>query len=185
MLAFTLTYLGAHWLIAFNLFDRYLLPLTPILAVLVAYGIAEWVKARRRVALAVMIGILILGAPLAWKASQGETPIASDDGRHSGIDQLAAAMNQDFAGEIFYEHWLGWELRYYLGAQPRVLMLYFESADDLAAYAADELARIPVARYIVGPRDETVSWLQTIEARGIQTEKVYDDGKYVIFSLDD
>jgi hypothetical protein len=175
MLAFTLTYLGAHWLIAFNLYDRYLLPLTPFLALLVAYGIA----AGRRRLLAAMILILTIGIPLARQT----IPIASDEGRHSGIDQLAATMNRDFAGEIFYEHWLGWELRYYLGAQPRVILLYFESADDLAAYAADEVARIPVARYFVGPKDDAVGWLDTIHQHGIQSEVVYDDGKYVIFSL--
>jgi hypothetical protein len=131
----------------------------------------------------VLLPILLVGVPAAWNAANGETPIASDEGQHQGIDTLANVMNTEYTGDVFYEHWLGWELRYYLGADPQVYLLYFETPDDLIQHAQVELPTIPVPRYFVAPLNQTAPWIAAMESRGLQAEPVYDDGRYAIYAL--
>jgi hypothetical protein len=181
MAGFILVYLVIHWLVAFNLYDRYLLPLLPLAAILTGIAICHicphWIRM-------VIVGlILLVGIPSAWNAVQGKSPVASDAVEHSGIDTLAEVMNRDFAGEIFYEHWLGWELRYYLTADPQVILLYFPTPDDLAEYALHELPTIPVPRYFVAPIDQATPWVSRLRRAGITVEAAYQDGRFVIYRL--
>lgn len=176
---FSLAYIGAHWLIAFNIRDRYLLLLVPWLALLIAVAGARLIK---RFPQLVMV-VAVVSLPFAGMAATRQLPLATDDGQHTGIDALAATMNRDFAGEIFYEHWLGWELRYYLTADPQVFLLWFPTPEDLADYAQEELPTIPVPRYFVAPKSEATPWLSLFAQRGLQQETVYDDGRYVIVAL--
>lgn len=178
---YIVAYALLHWLVKFNVYDRYLLPLVPLVAVIM--GVAMASLPRRIVIMCAGI-ILITGIPLAWAAVQGHTPIASDGGRHQGIDGLAAVMNEQYAGEVFYEHWLGWELRYYLGAEPQVIHLWFADPMELVAYAQEEFAEFPgVTRYFVGTKDEAAQWIDPIERQNIATELIYDDGRFVIYRL--
>jgi hypothetical protein len=172
---------GLHWLIAFNLYDRYLLPLIPFTVVLMAAAMSRIRFQWGRVAMAELI--LVIGSIPAWEAANGRSPVASDRGRHTGIDILAETMNRDFAGEIFYEHWLGWELRYYLTADPQVILLYFPTADDLAQYALRELPTIPVPRYLVAPQEQAAPWITRLEQAGITVEAAYQNGRFVIYRL--
>lgn len=182
IVGFIIAYGGVHWLIAFNVYDRYLLLIIPLVVLLVAYG-AGVVMTKRITRISIFALITAIGLVPAWEAAQGRTPVASDEERHAGIDRLAAVMNARYTGQVFYEHWLGWELRYYLTADPQVFLLYFETPDDLADYALAELPTIPAPRYFVAPKNEAPPWLWIIERRGIRAQAVYDDDRYVIYSL--
>jgi len=175
---FVVVYGGVHWLAAFDTFDRYLYLLLPPLFILVAAN--QFAVKHYKL---LMLVVLVLGVPNAHRAAQGRLPIANDADKHTGIDQLATTMQRDFSGEVFYEHWLGWELRYYLGAEPQVWLLYFDTADELADYAQQELPTIPVPRYFVAPKVEAPPWVRILAERGIGAVLVYDDGRYVIYSL--
>jgi 4-amino-4-deoxy-L-arabinose transferase-like glycosyltransferase len=183
LLNFCLAYLGLHWLTAFNTFDRYLLPLLPLILLLLGAGL-EALRAKVKIPYPpLMILVLLMGLGPAWAAGQGETQIASDAGRHRGIDELAAVMNEQYRGEVFYEHWLGWELNYYLGPEPEVFLLYFPTPDALADHALAELPSIPVPRYLVGWAEEMPMWVWVLEGRGLRTEVVYQQGLYVIYRV--
>lgn len=182
MVGMVILYLGLHWLVAFNTFDQYLVPLVPLIALLIAWG---WGQFLRSPALTIGLAALVicLGLLPAYRAGQGESAIASDQGRHKGIDTLADVMNTQYQGHVFYEHWLGWELNYYLGAEPQVFLLYFPASDDLIAHAQRELPQIPVPRYFVAPKQEAPPWLEAIQRVGLRVEIVYDDGRYLICAI--
>lgn len=105
--------LGGYWLLAFNVWDRYLLPSTPLLAVLAGYGIAEL----RAHAPNLVLTALVL-APGAWWASQGRYPLGGDHGAYDGVNQAAAFLRTQPAGTVVYDHWLSWPWRFYLYEGP-------------------------------------------------------------------
>jgi 4-amino-4-deoxy-L-arabinose transferase-like glycosyltransferase len=149
-------YLAACWLIAFNVYDRYLLPLIPLVAVLAGRaltGAGRWLTARssalRRVGpyLAIGLMILLLVGP-ALTAARSGYPVGGDHGIYDGIEQVAAYLRARPPGTVVYDHWLSWSLGYYL-FDDDVYVSWFVGpdalADDLAAFGGES------PRYLVVP----------------------------------
>lgn len=122
LLTYTLGYLVVHWLVAFPLFDRYLLPLVPLVALLAGWGgsllIDRWAGRGplRTVPVRAILaaGLLVLMAGPAIRASQGAYPVGGDHGAHDGIEQVAAYLNELPDGSVVYYQSVGWLLNYYL-----------------------------------------------------------------------
>ncbi|HSN74391.1 MAG TPA: hypothetical protein VL334_04740 [Anaerolineae bacterium] len=145
LVVFCASYLLLH--VATNLapWDRYLLPLLPLLALLLARsafwawdaigdpvqpaGRTGW--ARTAAAAAVALGLLYAG----HTASFARLPLG-DGGAYDGVQQVAAHVRRaEPAGAILYHHWLGWHYNFYLYAAPVELRWWQEPA-DLARKAA-------------------------------------------------
>ena len=177
-----LAWLGAYWLIAFNTYDRYLYPLVPFLLIL---GARAWVSvwralgARQSVAL-VLIAALSAGSVLSARAAlRGELPLGGDRGRHNGIDGLAATLNAKLAGVVVYDHWLGWELGYYLGTSPRVQLRYMPQPEALA----DDLRAAGEVRYLVAPEQEVTFWLYVLREAGCPAQRIEAVGRFAVYRL--
>jgi 4-amino-4-deoxy-L-arabinose transferase-like glycosyltransferase len=131
--AYLLVYLAAYWLLAFNVWDRYLLPILPIALLLlarvivlgaqgIAGNLAKWRPAWRWTKVGVPVGLtlaLIMAtvAP-AWAATRSAYPIGGDHGAYDGLDGAAAFLNALPAGTVLYDHWLSWEWGFYLYGGP-------------------------------------------------------------------
>lgn len=178
---FTLTFLAGYWLLAFNVWDRYLLALTPIVALLLSRVIDRLtyfvmripLLATRNTEYALRI-VLLLSAfsllPSALVASRSGYPIGGDHGAYDGIDQIAETLRQVPPGSVLYDHWLSWELGFYLFDGP-AYMVWMPGpealADDLRAFGATS------PRYIVSPAWESFAETKAaIEAAGFTVEPI-------------
>jgi 4-amino-4-deoxy-L-arabinose transferase-like glycosyltransferase len=128
--SFALAYLLFHWLVAFPIWDRYLLPLVPVLAILlgrtvgflVSWVVRSWPSIDRGLVGATCC--LVLSVALAWPAftaSQGRYPIGSYNQACDGLDQVVAFLRSRPEGAVVYQHWLGWQYAYYLFGGPAYL----------------------------------------------------------------
>ncbi len=189
---FTLIFLAGYWLFAFNVWDRYLLVLTPVIALLL--GRAVWQMAdsiwplrvadsnRRASSLAISHRlpatrsslIILLSAfcllPSALVASRSGYPIGGDHGAYDGIDEIAETLRQVPPGSVLYDHWLSWELGFYLFNGPAYIVWMpgpEALADDLRAFGATS------PRYIVSPAWESFAETKAaIEAAGFTVEPI-------------
>ena len=183
---FAVAFLGWHWLVAFNTYDRYLHPLIPFALLLAARVLVmAWDHlGPRPVARAAMIavaGVALL--PGTAEALRGDAPIGGDRGQHTGIDALADAIDAGLRGEIVYDHWLGWELAYYLGAEPAALVLYTPLPEALAA----DMARQEHPRYFVAPSPaQAAPWIAALDRAGVRSQVEYHDlaHGFVIYRLE-
>ncbi|MBI5666642.1 MAG: hypothetical protein HZC41_01430 [Chloroflexi bacterium] len=185
LLAYLLAYFLLHWVVAFNTYDRYLLPLLPVTLLLLARGL-DWilpVGTRSIVSLQMLLLIIgLLGVLPALDAAKGRIPIGGDRGQHDGIDALAAYLNQKPLGTIIYDHWLGWELGYYLGVWSDKRRVYHSTPAALAADA--RLQPDPAPRYFPVPAGQPVQpWLDALRAAGFGVSLVYDDGRFHVYEL--
>ena len=151
-------YLALFWLVPFNLWDRYFLPLLP-LAALLAGRIAEFIgrlllagsqlllrgrtgltaqKRRLLRAEQFLLPVLALAVilPPVAVADYDFSPVGGDHGAYDGIDSAAAFIQTLPPGAILYDHWLGWELEYYL-FERAVPVVWFP---DMAGLEHDLLA---------------------------------------------
>jgi len=163
LIAFALVYFLFHWLLAFPVWDRYLLPLLPVVAVLLGRALAVWAGGmgwlvdrltggRRAVALsctALLIGAL---ATPAWRAAHSRYPVGGEHWAYDGIDQAVDFLRGAPAGSVLYHHWLGWHYAYYLFDAP-LYQAYWPTpawlAQDVQAFGERE------PRYIVFPSWES------------------------------
>jgi len=133
-------YLAAYWLLAFNVWDRYLLPVVPLLALLLgrivaaasgllarvsAGGFSRWVP---RVLLVLLVGLLL---PPAATAARSGYPVGGDHGAYDGLDDAARFIRTLPTGGVLYDHWLGWEWNFYLFDGP-LYVSWFISPEALA-----------------------------------------------------
>lgn len=133
---FSLCFLLGHWLVRFNIWDRYLLGLVPLAAVLVGraftHALRRW-RMQEPAALGILALILLLVLFPAGQAARGEYPAGGDHGAYWGIDQVAEYVRAHVpANAVIYHHWLGWHYLYYLYNAPYAFQWY-TSPEEVAA----------------------------------------------------
>ena len=175
--AFCIAFLLLHWLVGFQVWDRYLLGLVPLLALLAARAFVAFLSAiratpwRRIYAFAlVAVMIVTLAAPVL-AAARSELPVGGDHGAYDGIDHLATYMRtQTPPGSVLYHYWLGYHYRFYLYGAPLRLHWY----PDLEDLTRDAQIYRREPRYIAFPswkdRDPIV---RALNEAGITLVPVY------------
>jgi 4-amino-4-deoxy-L-arabinose transferase-like glycosyltransferase len=166
---FALVYFALHWIGALNIYDRYLLPLVPLIALLAASGMTGLVRQKQAFKLPVMV--LILAVVLLGVDAAGRVNHANEDDPQ-GILELAAYLNAKPLGTIIYDHWLGWQMGYYLGAWTDKRRVYYPNPE---VQAQDALCNPdPAPRYLIAPvRVDVQPWLNAFSANDFAVEQVY------------
>jgi hypothetical protein len=175
--AYVMGYVLLFWLVPFNLWDRYFLPLLPLMALLAGrvavllyqlatrlMDVGALLVAPRRAAqwrqaaqIALPLIALALLVPRAVTANYDFSPIGGDHGAFDGIDDAARFIRTLPADSILCDHWLGWELEYYL-FERQLPVVWFP---DMATFERN-LAEAPAGHplYLVAPW-----WAPADEAR--------------------
>lgn len=163
LLGYGLAYMALHVALSFQIWDRYLLPLAPLVALLgarvmliLATGVqfacnrGRWQEAsssRWMVVTLLALLVVTLAVP-AIRAARSEFPVGSDHGAYDGIDQVAAFLKAELpTGAVLYHRWLGWHWRYYLFD----VLFNFRYYDSTEALVADADGPPEIIRYIVFP----------------------------------
>jgi 4-amino-4-deoxy-L-arabinose transferase-like glycosyltransferase len=169
---FLALYLAVYWLLPFNVWDRYLVPVAPLVLILLARIItraADLVRPPTSLlgGAAIARGLLALAAcalllPSAITAARSGFPIGGDHGAYDGIDDAAGFVHGLPEGAVLYDFWLSWQWNYYLFDSP-VYVAWMPSpqalAGDLRAFGRAS------PRYLVVP-----SWESDAEARAAAHE---------------
>jgi 4-amino-4-deoxy-L-arabinose transferase-like glycosyltransferase len=157
---FIFAYLAAHWLPAVPVWDRYLLPVLPLLALLLArllMAVKAWLWGQwpaasvpgTAVALALLVMILLPGA---WAARNGRYAIGGQSAADHGAWQVRDFLADAPYGTVLYDHWYSWHWGYAF-IDKGVYTSWFPYpqalAEDLAVFGGQE-----DMRYLVTPAGE-------------------------------
>jgi hypothetical protein len=116
LILFSLAYLALHWLLAIPVWDRYLLLLVPILALLLARCLNGTLFSFRgkmgQIVLPVFVILLLL--PGAWSGRDGRFPVGGQVGADQGIATAAVYLEDAPYGTVLYDHGHSWQWRYHL-----------------------------------------------------------------------
>jgi hypothetical protein len=194
LLAFTTLFLLGHSLVAFQVWDRYLLGLVPLLALLLARVLTlpqHWLKDSplpNFLSTLFVLWMLSFTFHPILDAAASRFPIGGDHSAYQGIEQVVAYLHSIPADTTLYHRWLGWHWRFYLWGSPYDFRAW-TSPSDLAAQAA---ARPGARRYVVFP-----SWHSSTEARlalaaaGLTLREVHrtfrDDGSvsFIVYRIEE
>lgn len=146
---YVLGYLALHVVVTFQAWDRYLLPIVPLICILAGRGarqvyaaLQRWIAARlglsplgqaaQGVLMLVGVGWLVYAA---WLGAAGRIPVGSDHGAYTGIAQVVAHLRAQPTDAIIYDHALGWYYDFYLfDRSPE--RRWYDSGEKLATDAA-------------------------------------------------
>ncbi len=176
LLLFVVGYLAVHWLLDVPAWDRYLLPLAPLVAILFARTLGrlgELFGQRFWVVPALVIITCAWMAPAAWQARSGEWPVGGRPQADSGAAEVAAHLQDAPYGTVLYDHWFSWHWRYYFFDRG-VYVSWFPDADtlieDLTAFADGSNAR-----YLVLPRsDEAAPIMRRLTDAGFELQLIHE-----------
>lgn len=166
---FIVGYILLHIVLPFNIYDRYLLLIYPLLAVLAARGLARIVT--RRATLPVLIGValLVMSAPTRFPTDVRD--------RHTGLITLAAFVNRQGTGTIVYNRWLGWEMGYYLGPWSDKRVVHYPTPRQFADDAPLNPDTAP--RLLIAPSWADVSpWLEAAAGAGFEVHSATRSAGY-------
>lgn len=135
LLLFALAYLLLHLLTSLAPWDRYALPLVPLLALPAAQLITAAVRAHGRTLPAVTAAALLLNGAAGVSA---RLPLA-DAGLYRGVAQTATWLRREASGAVIYQHGLGWHYSFYLYGTPLELRWWATPADLAAAARPQQL----------------------------------------------
>jgi 4-amino-4-deoxy-L-arabinose transferase-like glycosyltransferase len=182
LLTYTIGFLALHWLLAFPVWDRYLLILAPIAALLFGRSlllvflsscliIAKPSHLPRPSSLLLALVVLAM-LPFSVVAARSGYPIGGDHGANDGIEQVAGYLKSLPSGTVVYDHWLAWQLDYYLG-EGFAYLAYFETpaalADDLRVFAGQG------DRYVIFPvRESPDKVIDAVEQVGYTLTPVFE-----------
>ncbi|MBZ0276082.1 MAG: hypothetical protein K8I60_08060, partial [Anaerolineae bacterium] len=130
----------------------------------------------------IILLLLAVLLPAAWDASEGRVRVGGDRGEHAGIDALADELNAKPLATVIYDHWLGWELGYYMGAWTDKRRVYYPTP---AALVADALL-LPESepRYFPAPNTALVTpWLEALTAAGFDVSVDEQTERYTVYRL--
>lgn len=187
LLIYVLAYLIAQWLVAFNVYPRYLLPLlvpAGLLAARALLWVWAWLHQRMSSAEGSVLAIALMVALVtgAWGAGESRAEFSEDGSDYSGIVALADYLNSQPLGAVVYDHWLGWELGYYLGEWTDKRRVYYPTPEALVAgaLALDD----PAPRYLVAPTGESLTpWLDALASAGFAVDQVYIRQSFVVYRI--
>jgi len=191
---FIAAYLGLHWLLAIPAWDRYLLPLVPLMALLLArlfVSLLEWVlrgMGRRRVppvTAVASVSLLVLLVPVAWMARNGRFPIGGFPAADQGAWQVREYLQEAPYGTVLYDHWFSWHWGYAFidkGVYTSWFPYPAALAEDLAVFGAVG------ERYLVVPDGaEALPVLRAVTDAGYEAEAVLQSEPHpgmILYRLD-
>jgi hypothetical protein len=172
---FALFYLFFHWLVAFPVWDRYLLPLVPVVGLLlgrVATRALAWTHEESgkwraascalrfaagvsRLSLCALLVLILFASGLT--AASGRIPVGGDHGAYDGLTEVVAFLRALPVGTVLYDRWLTWHYDFYL-FDAYLFRAGFPSPEWLAADAAAFYDGHP--RYLVIPGWESAARLR-------------------------
>ncbi len=115
LVAWSLAFLALHLTTNVQPWDRYLLPLVPILALLIGATFSQLGRTLPQVAAILCAALLLAWTPPALAATQGRLPLGGDHGAWSGVRESLAWVQQESPADTAIHHdQLGWPLRFYL-----------------------------------------------------------------------
>jgi len=163
-LTYLVLYLVAHTVLQFSIWDRYLLPLAPLAALLLARIVARLEAVRGysgsirsgprtqhlfRWGRALVISLIVCLALFSgYEAAHNGYPIGGDHWAYQGLDEIVAYLRENAPSDaVLYHHWLRWHYSYYLYGST-LEQRWWESGEHLQR----EVLRTPErVQYIVLP----------------------------------
>jgi len=192
VLLWSLGFIALHVVTSVQIWDRYLLPLTPVLALIVGWtAVRLWGMGRHSGRQSWLAGLILplLLLPPALTAASGGLPVGADHGDYAGLNESIAWLRANApANAIVYHRDVSWQLRFaFFAATPaqpdasEFELRWFPNA----VYLADNAAKAPERRkFLIEPTWAAVdSAAQRLQQRAIGWQVRLHAANFTLYEL--
>ncbi len=185
ILLWSLGFLLLHLVSSVQIWDRYLLPLAPMVALLAAYGWHYRPQPQRRHWQGIGVALLLLLLPPAWTAAKGGLPLGGDHGAYQGLVEATAWLRTHApTNVVIYHQALGWQAQFYFYAE-RATGAYELRWFSHPLHLAADAAKLPYRRrFLLQPQWSAMHNLSpTMTMHNLQFNQRYRQGEIVIYEI--
>jgi len=175
-----------HIVTSVQIWDRYLLPLAPLLALWAGWLVTRWSFTALPIHYAgISLVLLVLLTPPAYTAQRGGYPLGSDHGDYAGLPEALDWVAQTFPTDVvLYHQRLGWHYRFYFFEQVtshQYDLRWFPHA----VYLADNATKVPHRpKLLIQPDWSPVRDLaQQLAVRRLTLTQVHRFGHFTVYEI--
>ncbi|MCA9974318.1 MAG: glycosyltransferase family 39 protein [Anaerolineales bacterium] len=185
LILFLLGYGVLHWLLAVPIWDRYLLPLLPLVAMLTGRIISALGQQAAKIKstspiLTILLVFLLL--PGAWGGMNGRFPSGGQRNADQGAAVVAMSLIDAPYGTVLYDHWWSWQWRYHLFDR-RVFVNWLPYPAALAAELT-VFGQDGNPRYLaLPPTTAAAPFQRAVSEAGFRLERVTAAGDIVLYRI--
>lgn len=187
MMLWGLAFLTLHIATTVQVWDRYLLPLAPLLALASGHWIAGLSRTvHTRWLVGILLAWLVCLTPPALAAAEGRLPVGGDHGAYTGLNAALDWLKSNYPKPIIlYHHDLGWHYRFYLYdevTRGQYDLRWF----PYAVYLADNAVKAPQRpKVLIQP-----AWASTralalhLQVRGLELRRRARFGQFTLYEIE-
>lgn len=186
LIGWGLGFLLLHIVTSLQIWDRYLLPLAPLVALVAAWAwrYRPWPHLVRQWQLGGALLVVLL-MPGAWQAAQGGYPLGGDHGHYQGLVEATEWLRTHApANVILYHRQLGWQAQFYFYAERETGAYEFRWFPN-GVYLADNAAKAPYRRrFLIQPRWAAMRDLAFfVTTRNLQLSQRYAVDQLIVYEI--
>lgn len=144
LVVYVLAYFLFHWFVAIPAWDRYVLPVLPLVGLVLARFVWRVVSFvwpllsdaldlrldKNQLLLPLLLILVAFQASSVVDAASGNLPIGASPTADKGAAEIGEALSEAPYGTVLYDHWYSWQWRYHL-FDKRVYVSWFQHPDAL------------------------------------------------------
>lgn len=180
----SLAFIALHIITSVQIWDRYLLPLAPMMALAIGWLAKDWQLEGRPLQSFLSIFLVCVMFFPAWHAANGKLPIGGDHGDYSGLDEVLVVLKSERIPYILYHQALGSHYRFYLfdeGNRGAVDLRWYPNAVYLADNAFKASKQL---KFLIQPDWSPTRDLEFyLHTRGLRLKRMQRAGKFVLYQI--
>ena len=203
LVIFVLGYFVFHWFLAIPTWERYILPVLPIVGLVLGRFVfrvfnfflpsvpllTEYKKVFRRLVWLVPFLLVVVQAPSVIDAYHSRLPVGGSPEADHGAAQIARELEDAPYGTVLYDHWYSWQWRYHL-FDKKVYVSWFPGPDALIDDLTVFATRQNLSYLAVPNNAESIPILRRLSEAGFslqpigQSNQVLDDPMMILYRID-
>ena len=182
IILYIISYIAFHWLVAIPIWDRYLLPVVPLVALALAHRFGDGLNIRSGpVSWSILLFLILL--PQAHFTRTAGFPLGGSPQADDGAAQIAQYLKQKPYGTVLYDHWYSWQWGYHL-FDDKVHVSWVPHPQQLQR-ELQAFGNTEDARYLVLVADErAMPFATAVQELGFTLKSVAENDKMILYRLE-
>ncbi len=129
-----------------------------------------------------MVLAMLISASEAATFKLGYADVNTSFPDNSGVEVVAAHLNDQHVAAVVYDHWMNWLLGYYMGEWSDKRRVYYPDPESLVR-AASALQECETRYFPIPAGQNPLVWIEALEGEGFSVEVDFRPSQWIVYAL--